>query len=371
MSKPTPTRNWTGHAASAYAETAAAFAPGTPARRVALRKLAIAAGFAPLSWDDARLERLLAEGPAAEGATAAPTTTAPAVFDEDRVRSIAREEAEAAAKASTAPRTLTVVTPRGTNTVAGTVHPVFDDLLMAMAVGHTYLYGPAGTGKSTLVKQAAEALGFGDRVFVTGSVFRESQLLGYTTDHDAAGNVRYVETEFYRWWTRGGVFLFDEVDSSNPAALLAFNQALANGICAFPTGTLKKHPEGVCVATANTNGKGNGGRQYQRARLDGAFMDRFVAAIHVGYDTNMERAIAPDVAWAEVVQAVRGAVERLSVDMLVTPRATLGGGALLAQYEANGFTREQAIAKVAEFCLWRGAPADTVAAVKREAGLAA
>jgi cobaltochelatase CobS len=76
-----------------------------------------------------------------------------------------------------------------------------------------------------------------------------------------------------------------------PGALLAFNAALANGVAAFPDGSIKRHPETVIIAAANTWGFGGDANYIGRAKLDAAFLDRFVT-LAWGYDEDLERTIA-------------------------------------------------------------------------------
>jgi len=116
----------------------------------------------------------------------------------------------------------------------GVQHRMFPVLLRAcsarMADGHrlnVWLRGPAGSGKTTAAKMVAKALSL--RFVTNGAISQPFELLGFM---GVQGTL--VRTPFREAWEHGGVYLFDEVDSSNPNAVLAFNAALANGVCAFP-----------------------------------------------------------------------------------------------------------------------------------------
>ena len=126
----------------------------------------------------------------------------------------------------------------------------------------------------------------------------------------------------------GGVFLWDEVDASNPAALVAFNAAIENGECAFPDATIEKHAHCYFVAAANTYGTGATHEYVGRTKLDAATLDRFVM---LDWDTDeaLELAIAGNTAWTRYVQAVRAAVKAAGIKHLVTPRASIRGNELL------------------------------------------
>ena len=165
-------------------------------------------------------------------------------------------------------------------------HKCFDKMLKYVSNNiPVYLTGPAGTGKSEICRQIAEALGL--PFYLETSVLDKYALTGFV---DANGN--YQETEFFRAWTKGGVFLLDEADSSAPEALVAINNALANGFFTFPKhGRINAHKDFHCMAAGNTIGKGADDMYTGRAPMDESFLDRF-AMQYVDYDERVELAIA-------------------------------------------------------------------------------
>jgi len=166
----------------------------------------------------------------------------------------------------------------------GLFHYKFALVVTAIAAGlHVMLVGPAGSGKTTLGHQVAEALGL--PFYFTGAIASEYKLSGFI---DAQGVFRSMP--FFKAFTEGGVFLFDEIDASMPQALLAFNAALANGHADFPTGNFKRHPDFRCIAAANTFGRGSSRLYVGRNQLDAASLDRFVT-IALDYDTRLEAAM--------------------------------------------------------------------------------
>lgn len=220
-------------------------------------------------------------------------------------------------------------------------HKDFSKLLKAVSSGeNVWLVGPAGTGKTTAAEQVATVLG---REFhFNGALDSEHKLLGFI---DAQG--RIVSRPFRRAWTEGGVYLFDEVDASLPQALLAFNAALANGIVDFPDGAIRKHPDFVCIAGANTIGQGATVEYNGRYKPDAAFVDRF-SMIRWDVDETLERTLALGriedqtlgAKWVDLVQKVRRKIaSEGSVKHVVSPRASIGGCALLHA----GFTWEETI----------------------------
>jgi MoxR-like ATPase len=216
-------------------------------------------------------------------------------------------------------------------TLAGQQHKQFARFVKALATkNNVWLAGPAGSGKTTAAEKAAEALGV--PFYFNGAIDTEYKLLGFI---DAQG--RIVSTAFREAFTNGGVYLFDEVDASLPAATLAFQAALANGMADFPGGMVRRHPDFYCVAAANTWGLGATNDYVGRNRLDAAFLDRFVVKISWGYDESLERTIAGNDEWTSFVQGVRAKAKANGLKVVISPRASIGGALLLAA----GFTMEE------------------------------
>jgi hypothetical protein len=236
----------------------------------------------------------------------------------------------------------------------GLHHERFPTLLRYLSLGlNVYLHGPAGSGKSSAAKAAAEALGLA--FASTGKVDSKYDLVGF---RDAHGRV--IRTPFREVWEAGGVFLLDEMDRSDPAAVLALNNGLATGALDFPDGTVAKHPSTRIVAGGNTRLAG-GDRHYVGAiAQDASVQDRFTF-LFWGYDERLERSIAGEdqLDWTLFVQRVRKAAAKVKVDLLATPRASITGALLLRA----GVDR----AEVEEATLWKGLDPSTVAKVRAEA----
>lgn len=188
---------------------------------------------------------------------------------------------------------------------------------------HVYLWGPAGSGKSTAAEKAAEDLGL-DYGYVSLDPYASSTcLIGYM---NATGG--YVKTPFYDIYKNGGVFCVDELDNASSSLLVTLNSALANGMCAFPCGMVKRHENFRLVATGNTDGKGGTPQYPERRQLDSAVLDRYLA-IHWGYDEKLELSIALQIdkqcgaEAAKFVQDVRKRAIELAPDLIVSPRSTI------------------------------------------------
>ncbi len=187
---------------------------------------------------------------------------------------------------------------------------------------NAFMVGPAGAGKTTLAVAAAKALGV--PFYFTGAIASEYKLTGFI---DAQG--RIVSTEFRRAYEHGGLFLFDEIDASFPQAVLSFNAALANNFMDFPDKRVERHEDFYCIAAANTYGQGADRQYVGRNQLDAASLDRF-AFVDIGYDEALERDLAGNDAWVDVVQAVRKKVDELKVRHVVSPRASIFGASLFS-----------------------------------------
>ena len=239
--------------------------------------------------------------------------------------------------------------------IPGAHHHAFPALLkLASARHHVYLYGPAGSGKSTAAKNAAAALKLG--FASTGKVDSKYDLLGF---RDAHG--RMVRTPFRETWEGGGLFLFDEMDRSDPSAVVAMNNGLATGQLDFPDGTIARHADCVVIAGGNTAMRG-GDRLYSAAiGQDASVSDRFVF-LPWGYDESLERMIAGDDAgrWVSFVQNVRRSAAKLKIDLVASPRSSIEGAKLIRA----GFTPKE----TADMVLWRGLDPAMIAKITADVG---
>jgi len=282
---------------------------------------------------------------------------APATLDEERVRAIVRDMGAAGVANIT-------VTVRGTDAPivdVGRQHKQFPTLLAILARRrNVWLSGPAGGGKTTAAHVCSTALSLAFGSMSVGPQTPQSSIFGYM---DAHGN--YVSTEFRRRYEQGGVFLMDEIDRGNPGVLTALNQAIENGVCAFPDCMVAKHADFILIAGANTWGNGASREYVGPLQQDAALLDRF-AMLAWDYDEALETAVATATykaaggtddavltAWLTKVRTARGQAEALKVRHIVSPRASIVG----ADFLGSGMDEKT----VAQIVLWKGLDADTVA----------
>lgn len=163
------------------------------------------------------------------------------------------------------------------------------------------LVGPAGSGKTSICKDIAQALGL--------------QFIPITMTADSPASIfkgrrplsEFISTPFIDCYENGGVILIDEIDSADPNVLLSINTALAGDELDLPLRyekpVAKRHPRFFCVSAANTFGSGADRQYVGRNQLDAAFLDRFIT-IEVDYDPNVESTMG-HAAIVEVVQGIR------------------------------------------------------------------
>lgn len=172
-----------------------------------------------------------------------------------------------------------------THKVVEHTHFMFEKVLRVTGAGiPVFLVGAAGTGKNVICKQVADALGLD--FYFSNAVTNEFKVTGFI---DAAGT--YHETQFYQAFTKGGLFMLDEVDASIPEVLVILNAALANGYFDFPTGRVDAHPNFRVIAAGNTIGLGADRQYVGRYQLDAATLDRFVK-VDIDYDPDIETEMA-------------------------------------------------------------------------------
>jgi hypothetical protein len=214
----------------------------------------------------------------------------------------------------------------------GVQHNKFKTLLMGVQATiangrrmNLWLWGPPATGKTTAAENVANALEL--PFYFTGSVEMPFSLIGYM---DAKGDL--VRTPFREAYENGGVFLFDEIDGSAPAAILALNAAIDGNVAAFPDGMVKKHNDFVCIAGANTVGKGGSSEFAGRSKQDEAFRSRW-AFLEWEHDDQLEEAIigtsAKAVSWLQTVREARKLAKDNGVHVTFSTRASIHGVALL------------------------------------------
>jgi len=239
-----------------------------------------------------------------------------------------------------------------------------------------FLVGPAGSGKTTIASNVSRALFDDDASRFSANAFcnqsSKHDLIGYT---DANGN--FVETEFYKRFTTGGVWLGDEFDNGNANVSNVINTALANNYMAFPNGMKSMHEDFYCIVSGNTYGQGADRVYIGRNQLDAANLDRF-AFILMDYDEGLEASLVGAKApvkeinieeggvltnpqeWVEYIHKIRKAVDSTKKRMVISPRAT----SYACKLSSVGIGRKW----VEDFVIWKGVDTLTRDQIRASAG---
>lgn len=268
------------------------------------------------------------DDPADMLASAIKALTGSPQIDRAELERVAREVAREVVEDIVYPtRTVVLRADDTAKPIEGGTHRQLGDVITSVLAGeHVMMVGPAGTGKSTIASQTADALGLEYYSISLSPQTPASQIVGYM---QAQGE--YVETLFRRAYEHGGLFHFDEIDNAHPSVLATINAALANGSMAFPDGMVKRHDDFRVVASANTYGRGANRSYVGRQAIDAATLDRFTIET-IEIDEALETALCmssglESVQVDRVLKYVRGLrenTERHGLNVILSPRATMG-----------------------------------------------
>lgn len=196
-------------------------------------------------------------------------------------------------------------------------HEKFEQVLQFVSNNEpVFLCGAAGTGKNVICTQIAKTLGL--PFYFSNAVTQEYKITGFT---DAMGT--FHETQFYKAFKNGGLFMLDEMDASIPEVLIILNAAIANRYFDFPApiGYVEAHPDFRLVAAGNTYGYGASYQYVGRNALDAASLDRF-AVIEIDYSDKIEDACANgNRELVTFIRDFRSAVAKAGVNSIVSYRS--------------------------------------------------
>src|SRR5258706_9713913 len=252
-------------------------------------------------------------------------------------------------------REITLVTPTETKPLPNEPrHYLFKEILETVNLTiPAALIGPAGSGKSTCCEQIAKALDL--TFYLQNGVTGTHELTGFVDAHG-----RYQTTPFREAFSKGGLILIDEVDTSEASALKWINTGLANGYAVFPDSgnPIKRHNSFRILIAANTFGNG-ANRMYVGAnQLDASTLDRF-CFFNFDYDEKMELILAGNQKWVSRVQKLRWAADKEKARIVISPRASIHGAKLLSA----GWKQDVVESRI----IWKGIDSDLKERIKRRA----
>ena len=235
-------------------------------------------------------------------------------------------------------------------TINRRIHAALAEVLECLAANvEVFLVGPAGSGKTQLAADAAEAFGapFGLTPLSGGAT--ESSILGSVSPLDG----RYTPSSFSAMYAAGGVHLLDEIDGADPNMLLTVNGAISNHHLSIPRAGLRidKHADFRLIAAANTYGNGPDAVYVGREQLDAATLDRFtMGRVFVDYDLEIDKAVVAAAGIGEVGEdlltwawSVRDAIGQHKLRRIMSTRiiskaaARIAAGGTLEQLKRTYF----------------------------------
>lgn len=231
------------------------------------------------------------------------------------------------------------------------VHSAFTDIIKVlqsqnMVRKNIMLVGEAGSGKTQLAADVAEALNMQFYPMSVGLQTTKSDLLGFI---NAYGN--YITTPLREAFEKGGVLLLDEFDATHSGVITIINSLLANGHCSFPDKVVKAHQQFVCIVACNTYGDGGDFNYIGRNRLDAATLDRFVV-VKVGYDNKLEERLCTNKELVNKFYQIRAICNEKKLKVIASTRSMLNCEDLIA----NGYSMDEAL----NMCVFKGLDIDTI-----------
>ena len=235
----------------------------------------------------------------------------------------------------------------------GVVHSKFETVLRFVQANEpVFLTGPAGSGKNVLCQQVAKTLGL--PFYFSNAVTQEYKITGFT---DAMGV--FHESQFFKAFKNGGVFMLDEMDASIPEVLIILNAAIANRYFDFPApiGYVEAHPDFRVIAAGNTFGNGADYDYVGRNQLDAASLDRF-AQVRIDYDPRIEEGCANgDQDLLRFCRKFREATKKAGIRTVVSYRAISRMAKLSACMDA---------AELLDSCLIKSLDLDDLKAIEKD-----
>jgi cobaltochelatase CobS len=223
--------------------------------------------------------------------------------------------------------------------IKGTPPKQFNRLLqLAQSRKNILMVGPSGCGKTHVAAMIAEAL---DLEFAAQSCsvgVSESNFVGWLLPTGTNGQFNHVVSSFLKLYENGGCFLIDEMDNADPNLLVFLNMALANKGFYLPqrfdNPEVKRHPDFVCVAAANTFGMGADALYSSRNALDAATLDRFrIGTVEMDYDIEVEKSLITAPYLLKFGIFVRTVIQKHNLAKLMSTRAMIDAQDMMLDHD--------------------------------------
>ena len=211
--------------------------------------------------------------------------------------------------------------------ISGLVHAHFATVCTWVSANvPVFLVGGAGTGKTTIAVQIAEALGLPRTVVIQADALpQRAEIFGYKSP--ITGD--YIDGGLYDVYKNGGLYVIDEFDTGHASLGTNLNLLTANGFYDFPNGErVIAHEQFRIIVTGNTYGQGGSVEFAGTNRINGATLDRFVKE-EIYVDEKLERQLVTNICSVtgprvhDIVTRMRANGYKHGLRVFVTPRASV------------------------------------------------
>ena len=194
-------------------------------------------------------------------------------------------------------------------------------------IKNLWLVGPAGSGKSFMTRQVADALGLPYICISCGIGTSSTEFVGYKYPNRES-------TKFAEYYAKPSIILLDEFTALDPAVAQICNAALANDEIETTTGTVYRDPNCIIIATSNTYGSGASRQYVANNQLDASTIDRFIGGIiEVNYSDEYESQY--DYTVVRYVNTLRNIIKEYDLRKIASTRMIQAGCKLKSNFIKN------------------------------------
>lgn len=208
------------------------------------------------------------------------------------------------------------------------------------------LVGPTGSGKTTIAKHVAKALGYDYVIVSITAGVSEGALTGWLLPVGKEGQFLHIDAVALEKWRKGNcVILIDEMDSGDPNTLLIANNMFGGDELFIPQRheepRVKRGENVIVIGAMNTYGSGADMIYSGRNQLDGATRARFIF-MELGYCAKLEKKILNNDELLEWAHPIRKAIKKHKLQRIMSTHT-------LKQYASLMNHRNWTLSKVEKY----------------------